>query len=63
MHELQEAVGSNSIEALKSQARVLWIFYKEQQNRRDDRRDRRINSIRENLVVVKRSSQRQIKIC
>lgn len=54
MHELQEAVESNSIEALKSQARVFVDFYKEQQNRRDDRRDRRINSIRENLVVVKK---------
>ena len=52
--ELREAVESNSIDALKSKSREFIDFYIKHQSQRDDRRSKRMTSIRKNLNVVKK---------
>lgn len=52
--QLREAVESNSIDALKSKSREFIDFYIKHQSQRDDRRSKRMTSIRKNLNVVKK---------
>ncbi len=51
---LREAVEANSIDSLKNQARSFIDEYMEHQSNREDRRSRRMSSIKRNLALVKK---------
>lgn len=51
---LKEAVEANSIDSLKSQAREFINNYVEYQSRKDNRRSKRMDSIKKNLDTVKK---------
>ena len=53
LEQLKEAVESNSIDDLKNQSRYFIDFYMEHQNKREDRRTERYNSMKKNLQNVK----------
>ncbi len=52
--QLREAVESNSIDDLKKKSREFINFYIEHQIQKDDRRSKRMQSIRKNLTTVKK---------
>ncbi len=54
LDNLKEAVESNSIHALKTQSRHFIDNYMEHQNRRDARRNRKVQAIKNNLENVKK---------
>lgn len=54
LENLKEAVEANSIDSLKSQARVFINNYVEYQSRKDTRRSRRMETIKKNLDTVKK---------
>lgn len=52
--KLREAVDSNSIETLRSKSREFIDFYIKHQSQKEERRTKRVSSIRKNLNVVKK---------
>jgi len=52
--QLREAVESNSIDVLKKKSREFINFYIEHQTIKDERRSKRMSSIRKNLTTVKK---------
>jgi diguanylate cyclase (GGDEF)-like protein len=54
LDQLREAVEANSIEALRSKSREFIDFYIKYQSQKDDRRTKRITSMKKNLSSVKK---------
>ncbi|RYZ79163.1 MAG: GGDEF domain-containing protein, partial [Proteobacteria bacterium] len=54
LDQLREAVEANSIEGLRSKSREFIDFYIKYQAQKDDRRSKRITSMKKNLSAVKR---------
>jgi diguanylate cyclase (GGDEF)-like protein len=55
--DLRDAVESNSIESLRSQSRTFIDTYIELSTKRQDRREKRMDSIKNNLFAVKKQLQ------
>jgi len=54
LDQLREAVEANSIDALRSKSREFIDFYIKYQSQKDERRTKRIGSMKKNLSVVKK---------
>lgn len=54
LEQLREAVEMNSIDALRSKSREFIDFYIKYQSQKDDRRSKRMTSIKKNLSTVKK---------
>lgn len=54
LEELREAVDSNSIEDLRAKSRQFINFYLENQTKNNERRSKRMDSIKKNLTTVKK---------
>ncbi len=54
LEQLREAVEANSIETLRAKSREFINFYVERQSKKDERRTKRLSSIRKNLNSVKK---------
>lgn len=54
LEQLREAVESNSIEELRAKSREFINFYLKHQSSKDERRSKRMDSIKKNLTTVKK---------